>query len=102
MATAKINAGICGFHTTVTVNKLDEDSLTVSFTSNCPHLQNIEPYTVDSMMEAISRITKTETFRILSVKLPHAACPVISGTMKAIEVESGMALPADVSIKVER
>jgi hypothetical protein len=30
----------------------------------------------------------------------HAACPVPVGIIKAIEVESNLALPADVTIKV--
>ena len=34
--------------------------------------------------------------------LAHPACPVPSGIVKAIEVEAGLALPADVSIKVSK
>ena len=32
----------------------------------------------------------------------HAACPVPSGIIKAIEVEAGLALPTDVSIKLSK
>jgi hypothetical protein len=32
----------------------------------------------------------------------HAACPVPSGIVKAIEVACGLALPKDVSFKIEK
>jgi hypothetical protein len=32
----------------------------------------------------------------------HAACPVPSGIVKAVEVASGLALPKDASIKVRQ
>jgi hypothetical protein len=32
----------------------------------------------------------------------HAACPVPVGIIKAIEVEAGLALPVDASIKVSK
>jgi hypothetical protein len=32
----------------------------------------------------------------------HSACPVPVGIIKAVEVEAGLALPADVSIKISR
>jgi hypothetical protein len=32
----------------------------------------------------------------------HAACPVASGIIKAVEVEAGLALPGDVSIKISK
>jgi hypothetical protein len=32
----------------------------------------------------------------------HAACPVPVGIIKAVEVETGLALPADVSIKLSK
>ncbi|MCC6955902.1 MAG: hypothetical protein IT316_03850 [Anaerolineales bacterium] len=32
----------------------------------------------------------------------HAACPVPVGIIKAVEVESNLALPADVSIKLSK
>jgi hypothetical protein len=32
----------------------------------------------------------------------HAACPVPVGIIKAIELEAGMTLPADVTIKLSK
>jgi len=32
----------------------------------------------------------------------HAACPVAVGIIKAVEVEAGLALPADVTIKLSK
>ena len=39
------------------------------------------------------------TLRLAAEHLAHPACPVPSGILKAIEVESGLALPKDASIK---
>jgi hypothetical protein len=34
--------------------------------------------------------------------LPHPGCPVPAGIIKAVEVEGGLALPRDASIKVSK
>jgi len=36
---------------------------------------------------------------LLSPNLAHNSCPVYSGILKALEVEMGLALPRDVTIK---
>jgi len=42
------------------------------------------------------------TPRLAAEHLVHPACPVPSGILKAIEVESGLALPKDASIKPKK
>jgi hypothetical protein len=41
-----------------------------------------------------------KTLRMAAKHCKHAACPVPSGIIKAIEVASGLALPKDALIKV--
>ena len=41
-----------------------------------------------------------QTLRMAAKHCKHAACPVPSGILKAIEVAAGLALPKDASIKV--
>ena len=38
-------------------------------------------------------------YRSAAKHIKHAACPVMSGILKAIEVEAGLALPCDVRIE---
>jgi hypothetical protein len=101
MATATIHAGICGFTTTV-IAQTDDDAVKLTITSECDairklgeHLSKLNPYHEISFRRAIP-----QTYQEAMQYCTHAACAVPAGIIKAIEVESGLALPADVSIKL--
>jgi hypothetical protein len=103
MSTATIHAGICGFTTTV-VAQTEDDAVKLTITSDCQaiqklaeHLQSVNPYKEISFRRAIPQ-TYQEAMKYCS----HAACPVPAGIIKAVEVEAGLALPADVSIQIEK
>jgi hypothetical protein len=103
MATATIHAGICGFTTTV-IAQTDGDAIKLTITSECDairklgeHLSVLNPYQEISFRRAIPQ-TYQEAMKYCS----HAACAVPAGIIKAIEVESGLALPADVSIQLHK
>ncbi len=105
MTKVTVNAGICGF-TTIIKAKLEDDGQTVSInlTTNCPNISKgtDELKQVDSYHELFSKLHETQIYKTLSPHLPHSACPVYSGALKAVEVAAGMALPKDSTIKVER
>ncbi len=54
---------------------------------------------VDPMVELFRRPHETTVYAALSPHLPHVACPVYSGFLKAIEAAAGLALPRDVSMQ---
>ena len=54
---------------------------------------------VDPYKEISYRGEGPVTLKLAAEHLVHPACPVPSGIIKAIEVEAGLALPKDVSIK---
>ena len=73
--------------------------------------------TIESECEAVQRLaaelTQADPFREVTFSgagpltlqlaakyLPHAACPVPVGIIKAVEVAAGLALPADATIKL--
>lgn len=75
--------------------------------------------TIESECKAIQRLaeqlTQADPFREFTFRgegpltlqlateyCSHAACPVPVGIIKAIEVEAGLALPADVNIKLSK
>jgi hypothetical protein len=103
MAKAEIFAGDCGFNTTVET-RMNSRSCTVQINSECNaiqemagELQEVNPY------EEISFKRKMPRTHEMGVKYcTHAACPVPSGIIKAIEVEAGLALPTDVTIKLSK
>jgi hypothetical protein len=60
-------------------------------------MQNVDPY-----REFTWRRQGPQTLELAPQCLSHPACPVPSGIIKAVEVEAGLALPKDVTIKVSK
>ena len=101
MAKAEVFAGNCGFNTTVET-KMNGRSCTVQIHSQCDAIQRMaDELTEVNPYEEISFKRKMPRTHEMGVKYcTHAACPVPSGIIKAIEVEAGLALPTDVTIKL--
>jgi hypothetical protein len=103
MASAEIDSGICGFCTTVRTTT-EGRRVRVEFETTCEHVKKLaEALTeVDPYREINYRGEGPLTFRLTAEHLVHPACPVPAGIIKAIEVEAGLALPKDASIKPRR
>ena len=103
MAKAEVNSGICGFTTLVETN-MEGDICQVKIQSDCEAIQKLaaELTQVDPFGEISYRRKMPQTFQAAFKFCSHAACPVPVGIIKAVEVEAGLALPADVSIKISR
>jgi len=103
MASAEIDSGICGFCTTVRT-KMDGRVVRLEFETTCGYVENLaEQLTeVDPYREISYRGEGPVTLRLAAEHLVHPACPVPSGILKAIEVEAGLALPKDASIKPKK
>jgi hypothetical protein len=101
MARARIIAGICGFESTVSVRN-EGSSCGVTIESDCPAVQRLaaELKEVDPLREVCRRGDTPQTWQLAARHGLHAACPVPVGIFKAIEVEAGLALPANVLIEV--
>jgi len=103
MAKAEVHAGICGF-TTIVETTLEGDVCKISIQSECAALQKLakELTEVNPYQEISWRRQTPRTIEMAAKYCTHAACPVPVGIIKAVEVESNLALPADVTIKVTR
>jgi len=101
MASARIIAGICGFESTVSVRG-DGSSCKVTIESNCPAVQRLagELKEVEPLGELCRSRDTPQTWQLAARHGLHAACPVPIGILKAIEVEAGLAIPANVLIEV--
>jgi len=104
VAKAEIDAGICGFHTTCVATKNGDGTVHLEIESGCKavlklaeQITDVEPY-----KEVFWRRSVPGIYEQAPKCLSHPACPVPSGIIKAIEVEAGLALPKDVSIKVTK
>ena len=103
MAKAEIFAGICGFNTTVRTH-MNGRNCQLEIKSECTAIQHLaENLTeVDPFKEISFRRQLPQTYEAAHQYCTHAACPVPSGIIKAIEVEAGLALPKDVSIRITK
>ena len=103
MTKAEIAAGICGF-TTVVKARMEGSACILSIESECEAIQRMasELTRVDPFREFTFRGVGPLTLQTAARDCKHAACPVPVGIIKAVEVEAGLALPADVTIKLSK
>ncbi len=103
MAKGIIEAGVCGMRTEVTT--IDNGgTMKLSIDSECPHYQDLaeEIGEIDGMMAAFDKVGTGSVYEACRKSCPHGACPVPMGILKVVEVGAGMALPGDVSVKIEK
>ena len=100
MAKAEINSGICGFTATVRT-RMDGRKCVISIESDCDAIQRLgeELAEVDPFQEITFRGEGPRALKLGAKHCYHTACPVPVGIIKAIEIEAGLALPADATIK---
>lgn len=103
MAKAEIYAGGCGF-TTMVETTLEGQACKIAVQSDCAAIQRLgQALTEVNPYQEISwRRTTPLTLEMAAKYCTHAACPVPVGIIKAVEVESRLALPADVTIKISK
>ena len=101
----KVMAGVCGMLTEIRATS-DDSSGTVKLKidSDCKNIQNLarELEVVNPFEEIAFRGEGPSILRLAAKHCKHAACPVASGIIKAIEVASGLALPKDAVIQVTK
>lgn len=95
-----VHAGSCGFTVTVTARKGERGMIGVSIASDCEMIMNMSPDValLDSR-SVTSHYSQNPVFRAASKHVQHASCPVMSGIIKAVEVESGINTPRNVLIE---
>jgi hypothetical protein len=104
MANAEIFAGACGFNTLVQATKNGNRSIKLTIESQCSAIQKLaaELDEVDPLQNITARRTVPPILQAGLKFCTHAACPVPVGIIKALEVEAGLNLPVDVTIKVSQ
>jgi hypothetical protein len=100
MAKAEIKSGICGFSATVTARS-EGSKCFISIESDCDAIQRLgeELTEVDPFQEITFRGHGPRALQLGAKHCYHTACPVPVGIIKAVEVEAGLALPADAAIQ---
>ncbi|MCL2295986.1 MAG: hypothetical protein FWC29_02755 [Methanomassiliicoccaceae archaeon] len=99
-----VDAGVCKMVTVITAKANPETGMVdIDIQSDCPNILKMSwsikpicPYT-----EVEEEMCKTDIYTLASGTLPHAACPVPCGIIKAVEVAGDLGLKRDVTIKIE-
>lgn len=100
MAKVSVFAGICGFTTEIIAEKAGKREIDIKITSECEMVRAMaEDILSLNMMMALTGFEDNPVYRAAGRHLRHVACPVPCGVLKALEVEAGLCLPRDVSIK---
>lgn len=102
--TAEIDAGICGFHTTVRAESQSMREVKLQIESDCPQIRRAAEQLpqMDMLEELRAGLGHGHVYTTLSGCVKHVTCPVGSGILKAAEASAGLALPKDVSIKLTK
>jgi hypothetical protein len=103
LARAEISSGICGFTAAVEAH-MDGAHCTLAIESECEAIQRLaaELTQVEPFQEITFRGEGSLILQLAAKHCYHTACPVPVGIIKAIEVEAGLALPADATIRLSK
>jgi len=102
MTRVTVQPGICGFSVLVSITRDKDRNLHVTLDTECDMVKKMaEDISFLEFRAPFATILHNPVYRSASKNLKHAACPVPSGILKAIEVELGVCLPRPVSITFE-
>lgn len=104
VAEGVVEAGICGLVTRVRAEAEDDYTVRLHVESDCEKVQAFGAAV--GTVDALSEIMQGHEGVILSTAAGHlkgccAACVTPDGVFKTMQVAAGLALPADVHIKLE-
>ncbi len=105
-ADAVVDAGTCGFVTSVVATVTAENQATFAIESPCEHVQRIAvaivedgPFGVYDDMEWQKESRLRETLRT-ALKGCYPWCPVPLAVFKTMQIAAGLSLPKDIIIKL--
>lgn len=103
MSKVIMDAGVCGFKAAIHAKKTGDWSMEVRISSGCDMLTAMNPQLSDVNWRKgiFGRIQDCAVYEVCSQHVRHTACPVPAAILKAIEVEAGLALPVDVTMRIE-
>ena len=104
MATVEVDAGVCGFVSSVKVTPIDRKTVAIEFRTACPNLKPLEEelQQATGFKECFAKVGDSGIYETFRKYCKHPACPVPLAVIKGIEVASGLALPRDVDIKISK
>ena len=105
MTKVMIDPGVCGFVTQVTAEMTGKKEVKLQIRSGCESVRAITEKLGDTFPAwdlVLKHPGEGPLYDFAKENFPpHAACPVISGITKCVEVECKMALPKNATISFE-
>ncbi|MEJ2682841.1 MAG: hypothetical protein P8Z71_00405 [Candidatus Sulfobium sp.] len=100
MTRVVVSPGACGMESTIEVEKKDSGTYSVKIGSDCEMVVKLGKEISElTMMDAFKKALDNPVYTRAAKCLRHVACPVPSAILKALEVEAGLNVPRDVSIR---
>lgn len=105
-ARIEVEAGICGFHTTVLARSPDEQQVSFEIASSCEKIRGLaQALQTYGPVDAYAEINPAEQSVVMStvrdcLKGCCAGCAVPVGLFKGMQVAAGLALPKDIALKI--
>ena len=102
MTVVKVAPGVCQFETRIVSEADDAFNVTLEISSDCANVRRLADQLkqVSALSELRLPMPETAVYQAAAACKLHVACPVPSAILKAIEVATGMALPADVHMTI--
>ena len=108
-AKVKVDAGICGFKTSITAASEDSMNVELKVISSCDTIKELASrFKEKTPIDAYQELSPNESI-ILAISRPVLvqkgcceACVVPAAVCKAIQVVAGLALPKDVTLKITK
>ncbi len=99
MTTVIVNSGACGFSVTISAETRKDKKIAISLYTECSMVKKmLEDIAILDRFAALTGFQNNPVYQSASKHLKHAACPVPSGILKAIEAEAGLNVPKDATI----
>ena len=104
MSTVHVDPGICGMKTRIETSSEDGQTCAIVVESPCEAITALadELKEVDGFAAAFGKFDANPVYAAATRHYKHAACPVPSAIIKAVELACGLALPQDVSFRTEK
>jgi hypothetical protein len=103
MTKVSIDPGVCGFKALVTAESEDQQEVTIRISSGCQAVQGMMEQLgnpQDAYELCLGKPGTGPLYQYAAQHFPgHCACPVLSGILKCVEAECGLALKRDVEIR---
>ncbi len=102
----KVQAGVCGFTTSITAQSPDEQMVTLDMETDCPRISGLAEALRGKEVDAYQEIGAGHDGVVLTAARQAmagccAGCVVPAAAFKSLQVAARLALPRDIAIEIE-